>query len=144
MKTEQPDTKRIADGYEGELRVVFGLRAGELPRFDCILLGMGADGHTASLFPGSSALEERKRLVAANWVKRFNQYRMTMTVPVLTNADLVIFMVSGEEKADTLRAVLEMDEQPARLPSQLIKPNHGRLLWLVDRAAAGKLSFKED
>jgi 6-phosphogluconolactonase len=103
---------------------------------------MGPDGHTASLFPGTAALNEQTRLVVANWVEKFNSYRITFTLPLLNNAACIVFLVSGEEKADTLHLVLQEEQQPRRFPSQLVRPTHGRLLWLIDRAAARLLSPK--
>ena len=142
IRAENPDAGKAAEDYEQELREFFMLGPEQLPPFDCVFLGMGTDGHTASLFPGTKALQERKRLVVPNWVDKFQSYRITLTTPVLNNADLVIFLVSGEEKAQPLRTVLEGQKQPDRLPSQLIEPTHGKLLWLVDRAAAGLLKRK--
>ena len=140
IRAENPDAGRAAEDYERELCNFFKLNTEQLPVFDCVFLGMGPDGHTASLFPGTGALDERKRLVVANWVDKFESYRITLTAPVLNNADRVIFLVSGEEKAEPLREVLEGEKQTNLFPSQLIEPTRGRLLWLVDRAAAGKLS----
>ena len=137
---EEPDAALAAENYEQELQAFFGLEAGQLPRFDCILLGMGPDGHTASLFPGTEALHETTRLVVANWVEKFETHRITLTVPVLNQADLVIFLVSGAEKAETLKEVLQGDYRPDRFPAQLIRPDNGRLLWIVDRAAASCLT----
>ncbi len=142
IKSEYQDAKQAADEYEQQLRHFFQLRAGEFPRFDLVLLGMGPDGHTASLFPDTAALRERERLVVANWVAKFNAYRITMTVPVLNQAACVIFLVSGEEKAEMLRTVLRGD-QAELYPSQLIRPVKGELLWLVDAAAARLLSEKD-
>lgn len=133
IKGEYSDPRSAADEYEGVLRAFFGLAPEALPRFDLVLLGMGPDGHTASLFPGTDALGERKRLVVANWVEKFNAFRITMTLPVLNNAASVIFFVSGAEKAAVLREVLE--GEGGRFPSQLIHPADGSLLWLVDAAA---------
>jgi 6-phosphogluconolactonase len=137
---EEPDAALAAEKYEQELLAFFGLEADQLPRFDCILLGMGPDGHTASLFPETAALHETKRLVVANWVEKFKTYRITLTVPVLNHADLVVFLVSGVEKAETLKEVLQGHFRPDRFPAQLIRPVHGRLLWLVDQAAAASLT----
>jgi 6-phosphogluconolactonase len=136
IKAENPDAGRVAEDYEQVLREFFRLELGQLPRFDLILLGMGPDGHTASLFPGTDVILERKRYVAAPWVEKFNAYRITLTPPALNNAACVIFLVTGEEKAETLRVVLQGDYQPERFPAQLIRPTNGRLLWLVDQAAA--------
>jgi 6-phosphogluconolactonase len=104
-----------------------------------IFLGLGPEGHTASLFPGTKALHETRRLVVSTWVGKFFTDRITLTPPVLNNAAGVIFLVSGDDKALALKAVLEGHDEPEQLPAQLIRPAHGRLLWLVDRAAAGLL-----
>ena len=142
LQAENPDAEKVADDYEQELRSFFKLEKDQLPVFDCVFLGMGPDGHTASLFPGTKALHERQRLVVSNWVDKFQTYRITLTTPVLNHADVVIFLVSGEEKAEPLREVLEGEKQTERFPSQLIEPTHGKLLWLVDRDAAGLLKRK--
>ena len=140
VPAEEPDAALAAEKYEQELRAFFGLEAGQLPRFDCILLGMGPDGHTASLFPGTEALQESKRLVTANWVEKFQTYRITLTVPVLNHADLVFFLVSGAEKAEALKEVLQGEYRPDLFPAQLIRPGSEKLLWIVDKAAAGCLT----
>jgi 6-phosphogluconolactonase len=140
VPAEEADAALAAEKYEQELQAFFGLEAGQLPRFDCILLGMGSDGHTASLFPGTEALHESKRLVTANWVEKFQTYRITLTVPVLNHADSVVFLVSGAEKAEALKEVLQGDYRPDRFPAQLIRPGPGNLLWIVDRAAASCLT----
>ena len=142
IRAENPDAGKAAEDYEQELRGFFKLETEQLPSFDCVFLGMGPDGHTASLFPGTKALHERERLVVSNWVDKFQSYRITMTTPVLNNADIVIFLVSGEEKAEPLRVVLEGEKQTDLFPSQLIEPTHGKLLWLVDQAAARQLRGK--
>lgn len=139
IPTENPDAAAAADAYERELRDFFtvrGLMREGFPRFDVVLLGMGADGHTASLFPGTAAVHETNRMVTASWVPKFRSYRVTLTPPVLSNAAAVVFVVSGEEKAETLHAVLEGEWRPEVHPSQAIRPEQGELLWLVDRAAA--------
>lgn len=143
IKAENPDARRAAEDYERELREFFRLEAGQLPRFDMVLLGMGADGHTASLFPGTEVIHEEKRLVVALWVEKLNTYRITLTPPVLNNAARVIFLISGEEKAETLRTVLQGSYQPERFPAQIIHPTIGKLLWLIDQAAARLPEFKE-
>ena len=138
IKSENPDAGNAAEQYEEELHKFFKLKRCQLPRFDSVLLGMGTDGHTASLFPGTGALHEESRLVVANWVEQFQTYRITLTLPVLNNA--VMFIVSGKEKATMLKEVIEGKEQPTRLPAQLIEPNHGRFLWLLDKEAASQLN----
>ena len=112
-----------------------------MPRFNCVLLGMGPDGHTASLFPGTSALEETKRLAVANWIEKFQSVRITLTVSAINNADRIIFLVSGEEKADTIKAVLEDDIKSNRYPVQRIQPSDGKLIWFLDQSATGRLAL---
>jgi len=135
IKAENPDAGKAADEYAEELRQFFRPGAGQFPRFDLVLLGMGPDGHTASLFPGTDAVREQIVWVAAPWIEKFRACRITLTAPVLNSATCVIFLVSGDEKAEMLRAVLHDDFHPDRLPAQLVRPTNGRLLWLVDRAA---------
>ena len=133
IKSEHPEASQAADEYDQLLREFFGLAAEQFPQFDLVLLGLGPDGHTASLFPGTAALHEQTRLVVANWVEKFNTDRITLTPPVLNNAACIIFLVGGEDKAETLQAVLQGEKQLERFPAQLISPTHGTLLWLVDR-----------
>jgi len=142
VPAEAPDAVIAAEQYERELKSFFNLKTGQWPRFDCVLLGIGADGHTASLFPGTKALKEKKRLVAANWVEQLQTHRITLTVPVLNLAAQVIFLVSGREKAEVLKAILEGDYRPDLLPAQRIRPVDGKLLWLVDEAAGSCLTNK--
>lgn len=136
MRTEKQDAQRVAEEYAWTLRSAFNLEEGEWPRFDLVLMGIGEDGHTASLFPGSEAVREHSRLVIAPWVSSLGTFRITLTAPVFNHAALALFLVSGEKKAEALRAVLEGDFQPDRFPAQIVRPEEGRLLWLVDRAAA--------
>jgi 6-phosphogluconolactonase len=138
MRTEAPP-QEAADQYQQELRATFNLAEGELPRFDFNLLGMGPDGHTASLFPHTAALLERERLVVANEVPQLQTTRITLTVPVFNAAGTTIFMIAGGDKADALEAVLRGPVNPEEYPSQLIAPTNGELLFLLDRAAAAKL-----
>jgi 6-phosphogluconolactonase len=126
--------------YEDELRNAFRLPHDALPRFDLILLGMGPDGHTASLFPHTAALVERQRIVVANRVPQLNTDRLTLTLSVLNHARQVMFLVAGGDKADALAAVLEGPPAPERYPAQSVRPTDGDLIWLVDEAAAAKLS----
>jgi len=140
IPAELGSAEQAAQRYELELRSHFQLHPPRRPRFDLVLLGMGADGHTASLFPGSSALAEQTRLVVAPWIDALQTHRITLTAPAINQAAVVIFLVSGADKAEALRAVLEEPHEPERWPSQLIQPLSGRLLWMVDRAAAGRLT----
>jgi 6-phosphogluconolactonase len=140
IKAEDSDADKAAADYEQEIRRFFKINAGQMPRFNCVLLGMGPDGHTASLFPGTSALEETKRLAVANWIEKFQSYRITLTGPLFNNADRILFLVGGIEKADTLKAVLEDDSKTTRFPVQLIQPTHAEVTWFLDQPAAGRLS----
>jgi len=135
---EEPNAGRAAELYETTLRTRFGVTQG-VPRFDLVLLGMGSDGHTASLFPGTEALQEERRLVVANWVGKLFTERITMTPSVLNEAELVIFLIAGADKALPLKGVLEGPYEPQQLPAQMVRPHHGRLVYLLDRAAAGLL-----
>jgi 6-phosphogluconolactonase len=136
----EKEAQQAADEYEAMLRTFFDLAPGEFPCFDLILLGMGPDGHTASLFPGTAAVHEPTRLMVAPWVEKFKTFRITMTPPVLCNAAHVVFAAGGADKAETLRQVLHGDYQPDLYPSQVVKPAPGTLLWLVDEAAARHIS----
>lgn len=140
VPTENPDADAAALSYEQTLRKFFSLEPGQMPRFDMILLGMGPDGHTASLFPESAALAEKSRLVVANWVEKLKTSRITFTLPVLNAARCVAFLVSGTDKAVVLRGVLQGDAPGEQYPSKLVQPSDGKLLWFVDRAAASQLS----
>ena len=109
-------------------------------RFDLILLGLGADGHTASLFPGSIALQFTGEITVAAWVQQLQQWRFTFTFTTINNARNVMFLASGAEKAQALGAVLEGGRDPELFPAQSVKPVDGELFWFVDRAAAAELS----
>jgi 6-phosphogluconolactonase len=124
--------------YEIDMRAFFKLPPGAFPRFDLVFLGLGDDGHTASLFPGSQALHEQSRIVVANFVEKFNTDRITFTYPVLNHAHQVVFLVSGKSKAQTVREVFTSRE--GSYPAQGVQPEDGKLLWIVDRDAAGLLA----
>jgi len=132
------DADAAAQQYDKQLRAFFNLQPDEWPEFDLIFLGLGDDGHTASLFPGSAALEEKSKLVAANWVEKFKDYRMTLTFPVLNHAAEVMFLVSGEGKAQILKDVLRPIAAES-YPAQRVQPENGKLIWLADQAAASLL-----
>jgi 6-phosphogluconolactonase len=125
--------------YESELRNSFRLEGAERPRFDLVALGMGSDGHTASLFPHTGALQEMSSLVTANYVPQKDSWRITLTWPVINHARSVFFLVSGEDKAAILSEVLTGPLDPERLPSQLIWPSSGILTYILDKAAAAHL-----
>jgi len=141
IKGEYPDAEQAALEYEKALREYFKLKDGEYPRFDLVLAGMGNEGHTLSLFPGTKALHADGRLVVRNWVGKLYAERITLTAPAASNAAQVIFMVKGADKAPALKAVLEGPFEPEQLPAQWLQPKNGKLLWLVDAAAGGMLSI---
>ena len=143
MPGEQDPSEAVRD-YERVLRQFFAANQGQdkgqgkdpLPRFDLVFLGLGPDGHTASLFPASEALGERKRWVAANYVDALRTWRLTLTPKIINAARQVTFLVSGGRKAEILRDVLLGSRRPETYPAQLIMPARGSLLWMVDAAAA--------
>ena len=137
IHAEEKEAAAAALQYEQTLKDFFHLSPGEFPRFDLIFLGVGPDGHTASLFPDSEGLKEQSRLVIANWVEKFKTHRITFTFPVLNHANDVMFLASGPDKADMVREILEGTHTPP-FPAQQIQPE-GRLLWMLDEAAAAKL-----
>jgi len=140
MKTELQDTEKAALEYEQILRTQFALKPGELPRFDLMMLGMGNEGHTLSLFPATTALRDNGRLVVRTWVGKLYTERITCTAPVANNSAAVLFMIAGADKAPALKAVLEGPYEPDQLPTQYIKPENGKLIFLVDSTAGGMLS----
>jgi 6-phosphogluconolactonase len=135
VPAELPATDAAAQ-YDQSIRSFFLLSEGRWPQFDLILLGLGEDGHTASLFPTSPALHEQSRLVAANWVEKFGDHRITFTFPVLNHALEVLFLVSGQAKAPILRDLFD-PAMKGRYPAQAVQPVTGRVLWIADRDAAG-------
>ena len=128
-----------ADAYESDLRSSFHLDGSDLPRFDLLALGMGPDGHTASLFPHTAALHEKNRLVVANQVPQMDTWRITLTWKVINNASSVFFLIAGNDKAAVLNQVLTGPRDPETLPSQLIWPHSGILTLILDKAAAALL-----
>ena len=135
IRGENPDADRAAEEYEEILASEFRLGAGDKPRFDLVLLGMGADGHTASIFPGAPAARVTDRLAVGVRLAPAGHDRVTLTLPVFTAAAAVLFMVTGSEKAATLGRVAAGFD----LPAGRVRPTDGALLWLVDRAAATAL-----
>jgi 6-phosphogluconolactonase len=140
IKGEYPDAEKAALEYEQALRAYFKLKDGEYPHFDLVLLGMGEEGHTLSLFPGTKALQPSHRIVVRNWVGKLFTERITLTATAANQANRVIFLVTRADKARALKAVLEGPYEPEQLPAQLIQPASGNLLWLVDRAAGSLLA----
>ncbi len=130
------DPAQASAEYEQQLRMFFG---NGLPVLDLILLGMGDDGHTASLFPGTAAIHEQNRWVIGHYIEKLESWRLTLTPLVLNAAENVAFLVAGKSKAERLREVLKGPFQPDVLPSQVVKPTNGHLFWMVDEESAALL-----
>jgi 6-phosphogluconolactonase len=137
--TELASPALAAARYADDLQAAFELSIGQLPQFDLIFLGLGPDGHTASLFPHTEALSVTDRLVVANFVPKLDAYRITLTVPVINNASAVAFLVAGSDKASALGSVLRGPRDPDEFPAQLVLPADGDLYWFVDQAAGAGL-----
>lgn len=133
MKGEDNPVK-AAEAYEAMLKDHFCLIPGEFPRFDCILLGVGDDGHTGSLFPDESATYETERLVVDQYIRKIKSSRITMTFPVLNNARCCVFMANGKEKHHVLSTALNLMAEPV-LPAQMVRPINGSLVWIIDEAS---------
>jgi 6-phosphogluconolactonase len=138
-QTELEDVEKIAADYEEKIKVFFDLKENEFPRFDLILLGIGDDGHTASLFPLTEALDETKKIAVANWVEKLNTNRLTFSFTTINNASNIVFLVVDAAKAEVLREIIKGDFEPEKFPAQNIKLKHGNLLWLIDEKAAQNL-----
>ncbi len=138
MAGEKEPNEAAAD-YEGELRDFFKLAPDQLPRFDLILLGFGEDGHTASLFPGTTALNELDHLVAAPYVEKFKTHRLTLTLPVINNAAQVSFLVAGASKSAIAGHLFGADSKSFDYPAGRVQPSNGQLTWFITKDAAGKI-----
>jgi len=136
VMTDGQPAEVFAEKYERTIKEHFGEA---LPAFDLILLGMGDDGHTASLFPETEVLQEKEKLVSSLYLSSQGMHRITMTAPLINQAKQIIMLVFGKKKAATLQAVLKGPHQPGHLPVQLIQPKNGQLTWLVDEEAAAHL-----
>lgn len=141
MPADQSDLVAAAAAYEQEMRRVFGTN--EVPSFDLLQLGLGPEAHTASLFPHQASLRETERLVIPVTVPKPPPARLTFTPPILNAAKHILFLVTGAEKADAVRAVLEGDYQPEEYPAQIVRPTQGEVIWMLDTAAASKLHQRQ-
>lgn len=135
--------EKAAAEYEEEIRRHFRLRKGAAPRFDIMILGMGPDGHTASIFPGTEAVSEKKMLVMPVYVEKLEKMRITLTPPVITGAGTTFVLATGEDKAEVLKEALTGEYRPDDLPIQLTRKSKGSVTWFVDRAAARLLERKK-
>jgi 6-phosphogluconolactonase len=144
IQGDLPDASEAARRYEHDMRASLGLGEGELPRFDLVLLGLGADGHTASLFPGTEALQEKHHAATANWIDTLRSWRITLTVPAINRARAVMFLVCGEDKAEAVKSVLEKPRDSEEAPpARLVRLRSGTVLWFMDPAAAKLLDGKK-
>jgi 6-phosphogluconolactonase len=137
IKAEVPDA---AEQYAQTIKRMFDLMPGQFPRFDLVLLGMGPDGHTASLFPHTTALEENQKTVVSNFVPKLSANRITLTAPTINHAAQVAFLIAGADKAPALKAVTQGAANPGEYPAQLVRPVAGEMVWLVDQSAAAGLT----
>lgn len=137
-RAELSDSFAAADQYQAELADLLGSRDGSI---DLVLLGLGNDAHTASLFPNTPALGESKRLAVANWVEKLDAYRLTLTPPAINSARNIVFLVSGNEKAAAVAQVLEGEFRPDDFPAQIVIPDDGTVYWLLDEAAASLIKL---
>ncbi|MEM1060459.1 MAG: 6-phosphogluconolactonase [Verrucomicrobiota bacterium] len=138
----ETDAAEAAQLYEDTMREVcakYGCVEGGFPRMDLTLLGMGSDGHTASLFPESKGLEEKQRWVIANWVEKFDTWRITMTYPAINQSAQISLFIAGDGKADMIREVRQDFLQKPKYPVQGVIPANGTKTWMLDEAAAAKL-----
>jgi 6-phosphogluconolactonase len=138
-QTELKNAKEIAKDYTEKIKGFFDLSKNAFPRFDLILLGMGSDGHTASLFPFTKAIKETQKIAVINRIETLYTSRLSLTFPTINNASNAIFLVSGAEKAEALREVLRGEYQPDKFPAQKVKLNNGNLFWMVDEQAAREI-----
>ena len=138
MRGEAPPSE-AAEEYQRVLRQAFDEST---PSIDLVLLGLGSDGHTASLFPGTDALQEKQRLVVANWIPRLEAHRLTFTLPLLNAATEVAFLVTDESKAEVVQQVLQPAEGASAPPAALVQPASGKLHWFLSKAAASRLSYQ--
>lgn len=140
VHSENPNANTAAIEYEQTITTAFGTQDRQIPRFDLIFLGLGPDGHTASLFPRTAALREHSRLVVANPVEKLQTVRITFTLPLINNAANVVFLVSGKDKTAAVESVLDPATAGEDFPAKLVNPPHGRLTWMLTEDAAAPIS----
>jgi len=143
IKGEQQDPASAAQEYENTLRRLTHCLAPELPRIDLILLGLGEDGHTASLFPGTAALQEQRRVVTVGQAPKGIRSRLTLTLGVINRATVVLFLVTGSSKASIVQAILEPQRAEDRtFPAAMVAPEAGQLIWMLDHSAAARITVR--
>ena len=143
MAGESSDSQAAAFEYEQQLRLATKTSLSAQPSLDLVLLGLGEDGHTASLFPGASILRDRQRVIAATQSPKDPPNRMTMTLAAINRASVILFLVAGASKSGVVRAILDpRTEAERQLPASLVSPEGGRLIWFLDQAAAAELPIR--
>ncbi len=140
MPMNETDPHHAAEIYEAAIHDCFDPEDDEIPAFDLILLGLGADGHTASLFPGTSALDEEEAWVAANYVPKLDKTRLTLTFPIINQARNILFLAAGKEKAPVIQALLSPGQNTSNYPAARVKPAKGKRFFMLDEDAASDLS----
>jgi 6-phosphogluconolactonase len=144
MAGESRDPQAAATEYEQQLRLATKTSPSAQPSLDLILLGLGEDGHTASLFPGAPVLQDHQRMIAVTQSPKYPPTRLTMTLGVINRASVILFLVSGARKARVVRAILDPETEAERqLPAALVAPEQGRLIWFLDRGAAAALPIHQ-
>jgi len=138
MPADEADRDAASAAYTDEMQRVFATSG--VPNFDLIQLGMGPEGHTASLFPHQASLHEQQRLVMPVTVPKPPPPRLTFTPPILNAARHVLFLITGSEKANAIHAILEGEYNPDEYPAQIVRPTHGEVVWMLDQGAASKLT----
>lgn len=141
-QTEIIEVSEVAASYEKTIRRYFNLKKRQFPVIDLMYLGMGDDGHTASIFPFTDAVDEKERIAISNRVEKFDSYRLTLTFPTINHARRIVVAVTGADKAGALKAVLEGPKNCAKFPAQCVKPVKGTLFWLIGESAAKGLTGK--
>ena len=144
MPGESPDPQAAASEYEQQLRLATKTSPSAQPSLDLILLGLGEDGHTASLFPGAPVLRDHQRVIAMTQSPKGPPTRLTMTLGVINRASVILFLVAGASKAGVVRSILDPKTEAERqLPASLVEPEEGRLIWFLDRGAAAELPIHQ-
>lgn len=133
------DPAAAAADYEEQIQKLFQLSPGALPRFDLILLGLGEDGHTASLFPDNPALDDTRHIVAGAYIEKLKAHRVTLTLPVINRAAEIVFLVAGRDKAAVVQQIVGESPNGSTLPAARVRPTNGRLVWLITKDAASEL-----
>lgn len=134
FETESKNPEKAAAAYEAKIKELFSLKEGQFPSFDLALLGLGADGHTASLFPDSAALSETKRLVVSDFISTLNTFRLTMTVPVFNHCQLIFFLAFGSEKKQAAESIIHAKHANSALPATFIRPRHAQVTWFLNQS----------